>query len=200
MTTPMSLQPWSWQIFRLNTNVEVIFPNVCLWRRSLCSNLVLTLKKMYRATFICQYGLCCCNMALVSFLLFRKNLSNLRDFFGKIVYRPPPGEKFPVRLWSRLFQGIHYSANYTICIYIDTRDNHQILSRSQPARAFYCKRAGHCIVGNNNVAPRNKLYTCQKSTALAPTAQGTHAKRTNLISIWHLTTETGNGLCESLLK
>ena len=28
-------------------------------------------------------------MALVSFLLFRKNLSNLREFFGQIVYRPP---------------------------------------------------------------------------------------------------------------
>ena len=37
-------QPWSWQIFRLNTTVVTIFPNVCLWRRSLCSNLVLTLK------------------------------------------------------------------------------------------------------------------------------------------------------------
>ena len=28
-------------------------------------------------------------MALVSFLLFRKNLGNLREFFGKMVYRPP---------------------------------------------------------------------------------------------------------------
>ena len=28
----------------LNTTVVAIFPNVCLWRRSLCSDLVLTLK------------------------------------------------------------------------------------------------------------------------------------------------------------
>ena len=28
-------------------------------------------------------------MALFSFLLFRKNLGNLRGFFGQIVYRPP---------------------------------------------------------------------------------------------------------------
>ena len=28
-------------------------------------------------------------MALVSFLLFRKNLGKLREFFGQIVYRPP---------------------------------------------------------------------------------------------------------------
>ena len=27
-------------------------------------------------------------MALVSFLLFRKNLGNLREFFGQMVYRP----------------------------------------------------------------------------------------------------------------
>ena len=28
-------------------------------------------------------------MALVSFLRFRKNLGNLREFFGQMVYRPP---------------------------------------------------------------------------------------------------------------
>ena len=32
-------------------------------------------------------------MTLVSFLLFRKILSNLRQFFGHIVYRPPPPPK-----------------------------------------------------------------------------------------------------------
>ena len=46
-------------------------------------------EKLYRATFICQDGLCCCNMALISFRLFHKNLGNLRDFFGQMVYRPP---------------------------------------------------------------------------------------------------------------
>ena len=30
--------------FHLNTTVVVVFPNVCLWRRSLCSDLVSTLK------------------------------------------------------------------------------------------------------------------------------------------------------------
>ena len=28
-------------------------------------------------------------IALVSFLLFRKNVGNLREFFGQMVYRPP---------------------------------------------------------------------------------------------------------------
>ena len=65
------------------------FPNACLWRRSLCSNLAgIDSEKLYRATFICQYGLFCC-MALVSFRLFRRNLGNLQEFFGQMDYRPP---------------------------------------------------------------------------------------------------------------
>ena len=65
------------------------FPNACLWRRSLCSNLAgLNSEKLYRATFICQCGLFCC-MALVSFRLFCKNLGNLEEFFGQMDYRPP---------------------------------------------------------------------------------------------------------------
>ena len=50
-------------------------------------------EKPYRATFIRQYGLCCCNMALVSFRLFCKNLGYLREFFGQMVYPPPPRQK-----------------------------------------------------------------------------------------------------------
>ena len=34
---PMSLQPWFSTL--INTIVLAIFPNLCLWRRSLCSNL-----------------------------------------------------------------------------------------------------------------------------------------------------------------
>ena len=45
-------------------------------------------EKLYRATFICQYSLCCYNMALVSFRMFRKKLGNLQEFFGQMVYRP----------------------------------------------------------------------------------------------------------------
>ena len=44
-----------------NTTVVVIFPNVCLWRRSLCSNLAgIDPEKLYGAIFICQCGLCRC--------------------------------------------------------------------------------------------------------------------------------------------
>ena len=62
---------------------------VCGDEASLCSNLAgIDPEKLYRATFICQYGLFCC-MALVSFRLFCKNLGNLEEFFGQMDYRPP---------------------------------------------------------------------------------------------------------------
>ena len=71
----------------LNTTVVAIFPNVCLRRRSLCSDLALTLENCIEPPS--QDGLCCCNMALISFRLFLKNLGNLKDIFGQMVYRPP---------------------------------------------------------------------------------------------------------------
>ena len=93
------------------------FPNACLWRRSLCSNLAgIDSEKLYRATFICQYGLFCC-MALVSFRLFCKNLGNLRESFGQMDYRSPPpapGQKLPVRLSTQTtFSGILESPSHS---------------------------------------------------------------------------------------
>ena len=62
-------------------------------------------EKLYRATFIRQYGLCCCNMALVSFRLFCKSLGHLREFFGQMVYRPHPWQNIsrtPTSDWDLL--------------------------------------------------------------------------------------------------
>ena len=43
-------------------------------------------------------------MALVSVRLFCKNLGDLQEFVGQMVYRPP-GKKLPVRLcFPRLFE------------------------------------------------------------------------------------------------
>ena len=39
-------------------------------------------------------------MALVSVRLFCKNLGDLQEFVGQMVYRPP-GKKLPARLWHR---------------------------------------------------------------------------------------------------
>ena len=48
-------------------------------------------EKLYRGTFICQVRPMLLNrMALVSFRLFCKNLGNLQEFFGQMVYRPHP--------------------------------------------------------------------------------------------------------------
>ena len=69
-----------------------IFPNVCLWRRSYSQNWeVLTLKNCHgiappsyasTAYVIASYG-------PRFFSTVRKNLGNLREFFGQMVYRPP---------------------------------------------------------------------------------------------------------------
>ena len=68
------------------------FPNACLWRRSLCSNLAgIDSEKLYRATFICQYGLCCC-IVWPSFLFdcFVKIWATCKNFLGKWFTAPPP--------------------------------------------------------------------------------------------------------------
>ena len=76
-------------IFICTTTVVGIFPNVCLWRRSLCSNLAgIDPEKLYRAIFIRQYGLCCC-IGPRFCSTDCKNLSSLQNFFGQMVYRPP---------------------------------------------------------------------------------------------------------------
>ena len=59
-------------------------------------------EKLYRATFIRQYGLCCCNMALVSFQLFCKNLGHLREFFWANGLPPPLAKNFPYAYGQRL--------------------------------------------------------------------------------------------------
>ena len=87
--------------FHLNTTVVAIFLNVFLWRHSLCSDLVLTLKNCTEPPSYATTAYVVGIWSSYSFRLFRKNLGNLRDVFGQMVYRPPPpGKKFPVRLWK----------------------------------------------------------------------------------------------------
>ena len=77
-----------------------IFPNVCLWRRSLCSNLAgIDPEKLYRGTFICQDSLCCC-IVWPSFLFdcFVNIWATCMNFLGKWFTPPPPSRKLPVRL------------------------------------------------------------------------------------------------------
>ena len=45
-----------------NTTVVAIFPNLCLWRRNLCSNLGgIDPEKLYRATLSGAFNYCVCN-------------------------------------------------------------------------------------------------------------------------------------------
>ena len=73
-----------------NTTVVAIFPNVCLWRRSLCSNLAgIDPEKLYRGTFICQDGLCCC-IVWPSFFFDCFFWATCMNFLGKWFTTPPP--------------------------------------------------------------------------------------------------------------
>ena len=71
-----------------------IFPNVCLWRRSLCSNLAgIDPEKLYRAIFTSTAYVVA--SALVSVRPICKNLSNLQKIFGQMVYRLPLAKNSP---------------------------------------------------------------------------------------------------------
>ena len=85
-----------------NKTVVAIFPNVCLWCRSLCSkktSQVLTLKNCIEPLSYASTAYVVASYGPVSVRLFCKNLGNLQEFFGQMVYGPaPPGKKLPVRL------------------------------------------------------------------------------------------------------
>ena len=114
--------------FHLNTAVVAIFPNVCLQRRSLCSDLVLTLKNRIEPPSYA--GLCFCNMAVISFRLFRKNLGNLRDFR---CHCNPDDDKFSSQ----------YSCgrNFSKCLFIATQFMLRLgIDPEKPYRAtFICR-------------------------------------------------------------
>ena len=79
------------------------FFQMFVYGRSLCSNLAgINPEKLYRGTFICQYGLCC-YIAWPPFLFdcFVKIWATFKNFLGKWFTSPPPsGRKLPVRLWA----------------------------------------------------------------------------------------------------
>ena len=65
-------------------------------------------EKLYRANFTRQYGLCCCNMAPVSFLFFCKKFGSLARIFwaNGLTPPPPPAKNFPYA----------YARNLLICL------------------------------------------------------------------------------------
>ena len=83
--------------FHLNTTVVAIFPNVCLWRRSLCSDLVLTLKNRIEPPSFARTAYVVAIWPSFLFDSFGKIWATWEIFSGKW-FTAPPGKKFPVRL------------------------------------------------------------------------------------------------------
>ena len=85
---------------KFSSTVVAIFPNVCLWRRSLCSNLALTLKNCIEPpSYASTAYVVAIYMASFLFDSFVKIWDTWDNFLGKW-FTAPPGKKFPVRLWS----------------------------------------------------------------------------------------------------
>ena len=85
----------------LNTTVVAIFPNVCLWRRSLCSDLVLTLENCIEPPSYARTAYVVVIWPSFLFGSFVKIWATWKIFLGKW-FTASPGKKFPVRLWSWL--------------------------------------------------------------------------------------------------
>ena len=84
--------------FHLNTTDVAIFPNVCLWRRSLCSDLVLTLKNCIEPPSYARTAYVVAIWPSFLFDSFVKIWATCEIFLGKW-FTAPPWQKFPVRLW-----------------------------------------------------------------------------------------------------
>ena len=75
--------------FHLNTTVVAIFPNVCLWRSSLCSDLVLTLKNRIEPSSYARMAYVVAIWPSFLFDSFVKIWATCDIFFWQMVYRPP---------------------------------------------------------------------------------------------------------------
>ena len=83
--------------FHLNTTVVSIYPNVCLWRRSLCSDLVLTLKNCIEPPSYARTAYVVAIWPSFLFDSFVKIWPTCEMFLGKW-FTALPGKKFPVSL------------------------------------------------------------------------------------------------------
>ena len=76
--------------FHLSTTVVAIFPNVCLWQRSLCSKLVLTLKNCIKPPLYASMAYVVVIWPSFLFNSFIKFWATCEIFLGQKVYSPPP--------------------------------------------------------------------------------------------------------------
>ena len=82
--------------FHLNTTVVTIFPNVCLWRHSLCSDLVLNLKNCIEPPSYARTAYVVAIWPSFLFDSFVKIWATCKIFLGKwFTAPPPPAKNFP---------------------------------------------------------------------------------------------------------
>ena len=86
------------QYDKCSSTVVAIFPNVCLWRRSLCSNLAFTLKNCIEPPSYASTAYVVAIWPSFLFDSFVKIWDTCENFLGKW-FTAPPGKKFLVRLW-----------------------------------------------------------------------------------------------------
>ena len=77
----------------LNTTVVTIFPNVCLWRHSLCSDLVLNLKNCIEPPSYARTAYVVAIWPSFLFDSFVKIWATCKIFLGKWFTAPPPRQK-----------------------------------------------------------------------------------------------------------
>ena len=124
--------------FHLNTTVVAIFPNVCLWRHSLCSDLVLTLKNCTEPP---SYATTAYVVAIWPSLLvdsFVKIWATYEMFLGKwFTAPPPPRQKISLTLmeisnrnfcWMESAQSLFYFFWSLLCLSLLYVNSFYILS------------------------------------------------------------------------
>ena len=89
---------------------------------------MLKIGRQYRATFICQYGLCCCIVwPLFLFYCFVKIWATCENVLGKWVTAPPPRQKIARRLQLVVRIGAHAritqrlrngSSNFSLIVFV----------------------------------------------------------------------------------
>ena len=106
MTTSMSTTK-----FHLNTTVVAIFPNVCLWRRSLCSDLVLTLKNCIEPPSYARTAYVVAIWPSFLFDSFVKIWATCEIFLGKW-FTAPPWQKISRTPMSNINRRLDYELKY----------------------------------------------------------------------------------------
>ena len=133
--------------FYLNTTEVAIFPNVCLWRRSLCSDLVLTLKNCIEPPSYARTAYVVAIWPSFLFDSFVKIWATCEIFLGKWFTAPPPAKNFPYSYGHCTYMGSTlFSKTYTVLPYCRTQsfvdsgkwEAIAVLQQGEEGRLFQC--------------------------------------------------------------